>query len=115
MQALNVVENARFEADKANKVQVVKSDQLNIDAVYLKPGQSHGPMRLPDRDRCLVVLSGHGQLALHVSPVDQRIELTKGMIALAPRGTWHAIVNSGAEDLVVALASQFPVRIEEQG
>jgi hypothetical protein len=51
MQALNVIENPRFECDKSTKIQVIKSNQIGVDALYLKPGQAHGPHRLPDRDR----------------------------------------------------------------
>lgn len=115
MQALNVIQNARFESEKASKLQVVKSDQLNVDALFLRPGQSFGPFRLPDRDRAFITLSGRGELVLHAEPVDQRIELTPGMLALAPRNTWHAVVNTGGENLILALAAQFPVRVEERG
>jgi quercetin dioxygenase-like cupin family protein len=115
MQALNVIENPRFEGDKATKIQVVKTTQVNVDGLFLKPGQTHGPHRLPDRDRVLIALSGRGELVLHTEPVDQRIELTPGMIALAPRGTWHAVVSTGTDNLIVALASEFPARVEERG
>ncbi len=115
MQALNILENPRFESDRASKLQVVKSDQIAVDGLFLKPGQSHGPLRLPDRDRAVIVLGGKGELVLHADPVDQRIELSAGMIALAPRAMWHAVVNTGSENLVVSLASQFPVPVEEHG
>jgi quercetin dioxygenase-like cupin family protein len=115
MQALNVIDNPRFEGDKATKIQVVKTDQLNVDALFLKPGQTHGPHRLPDRDRAFIVISGKGELVLHTEPVDQRIDLTPGMIVLAPRATWHAVVTTGTENLVLALASEFPARVEERG
>jgi len=115
MQAENVIQKPRFEGDKATKVQVVKSTQLTVDALYLKPGQSHGPHRLPDRDRVVIGLSGKGELVLHSEPVDQRIDLTPGMIALAPRGTWHSIVSTTTDSLIVGLASEFPTRVEDRG
>ena len=115
MQALNLLENPRVEGDTSSKVQVVKSSQLSVDGLFLRAGQSHGPMRLPQRDRAVVCLSGRGELVLHTEPVDQRIELTAGMVAMAPQGTWHAIVAAADSDLVVTLASQFPVRVEERG
>lgn len=115
MQALNIVQNPRFEGDKSSKLQVVKSDQLAIDGLFLKAGQSHGPMRLPERDRAVICLSGTGELVLHTEPVDQRIELSPGMIALAPRGIWHAVLAGKDANLIVALSSQFPVRVEERG
>lgn len=114
MQALNVIENPRFEGDKASKIQVVKSDQIAVDALYLKPDQTHGPYRLPERDRAVVVLSGKGELIIGRYP-EERIELTPGMVALAPRNTWHAVRADKDSTLVVALTSQFPVRVEEPG
>lgn len=114
MQALNVIDNPRFEGDKATKIQVVKTSQLNVDALFLKSGQSHGPLRLPDRDRAFIVVSGKGELVLQTEP-EQRIDLSPGSIALAPRGTWHAVISTGTENLVIALASEFPVKVEERG
>lgn len=113
MQALNLLQNPRFSSDKSSKVQVAKSEQLAADGLFLKAGQAHGPMRLPERDRAVVCLSGEGELVLHTEPVDQRIELRPGMVALAPKGVWHAIVSKG--DLVATVVSQFPVRVEERG
>ena len=86
-----------------------------VDALFLRPGQQHGPFRLPNRDRSVIVISGKGELVIHADPVDQRIDLAPGLIALAPRDTWHAILNTGHGDLVVALASQFPAQVEERG
>jgi quercetin dioxygenase-like cupin family protein len=115
MQALNIVENPRFESEKASKLQAVKSPQLAVDGLFLRAGQAHGPMRLPERDRVVVCVQGQGELVIHTEPVDQRIELKPGMVALAPKGTWHAIIASGGSDLIVSVASQFPVRVEERG
>lgn len=115
MQALNVIKNPSYEADKSSKLQVVKTDQLAIDGLFLRAGQTQAPARLPDRDRTFIVLQGRGELVLHTQPVDQRIELEPGMIALVPRGTWHAVLNNGGEDMILALATQFPVRVEERG
>jgi len=115
MQALNIVENPRFESEKYGKVQVVKSPQLAVDGLFLKAGQSLGPTRLPQRDRAVVCVAGRGELVLHTDTVDQRIELTPGMVAMAPQGTWHALVAGADSELVVTVASQFPVRVEERG
>lgn len=114
MQALNVIENPKFEGDKAAKVQVVKTDQLAVDALYLKPGQVHGPFRC-DRDRALSTLSGAGEIVLATEPIEQVIALKPGQIVLAPRGTWHTVRNAGSDNLVLTLASQFPIRVEERG
>ncbi len=113
MQAQNLLQNPRFSADKSQKVQVAKSDQLAADGLFLRGGQVHGPHRLPAGDRVFVCVSGTGELVLHTEPVDQRIELTPGMVALAPRGVWHAVVAKS--DLVATVVSEFPVRVEERG
>ena len=115
MQALNLLENPRFETDKSSKVPVVKSAQLSVDGLFLKAGQSHGPTRLPERDRAVVCVSGYGELVIHTETVNQRIELRPGMVAMAPHGAWHAVVAGPESELVVALTSQFPVRVEERG
>lgn len=115
MQALNVVENPRFESAKSSKLQVVKTEQLSVDGLFLRAGQSHGPARLPERDRSIVCVSGSGELVIHTEPVDQRIALTPGMVALVPRGTWHAVIASQGSDLIATTVSQFPVRVEERG
>lgn len=115
MQALNILQNARFEGVKGTKLQVVKSDQLSVDALWLRPGEATQPQRLPERDRAITVVSGRGELVLLTEPVEQRIELVPGMVVNAPRGVWHSIRNTGADTLACALASQFPVRVENHG
>ena len=115
MQAQNIVENARYASEKSSKVQVVKTEQLSVDGLFLRAAQSHGPARLPEHDRVLVCVSGTGELVLDTEPVKQHIELKPGMVALAPRGVWHKVTASAGSDLIVTTASPFPVRIEERG
>lgn len=115
MQALNILENPKLEGEKGTKVQAVKSEQVAVDALYVRPGTAHGPHLLPENDRVIVVLEGSGELKMQTEPVPQIIPLAKGTTVMAPRNTWHAIVNTGASPLVCALASKFPVRIHEKG
>lgn len=115
MQATNVIKNSRFEGDKATKVQVVKTEQLSIDALYLQPSQQHGPHRLPNRDRAITVLEGSVVVAIHTQPVEKRIDAKVGDVVLAPKGVWHTILNTSGANAVVLLAAQFPVQVEEQG
>jgi quercetin dioxygenase-like cupin family protein len=115
MQALNILSNQKFEGVRGTKVPVVKSDQLAVDALYLRAGESTQPQRLPERDRTVVVIAGTGELVMNGDVVDQRIELAPGVVALAPRGVWHSVRNLGTDALVCALATQFPVRVENQG
>jgi len=113
VQALNVLETTRFDPSHAAKQEAVKTPELSVDALYLRPGQRHGPVRL-DRDRAYLVLSGRGELVLEGEPL-MRIALVPGLIALAPAGTWHAVAGGAEGDLVVAASSPFPVRVEERG
>lgn len=114
MQTTNVIKNPRFEGDKATKVQVVKTSQLAVDALYLKPGQQHGPHRLPTRDRAIAVIEGSVVVAVH-RDVEERVDATAGEVVLAPRGVWHTILNTSGQNAVLLLSSQFPVQVEERG
>ena len=42
MQSVNLISDARYSDDKANTMHAVKTDQLMVDGVYLKPGQGTG-------------------------------------------------------------------------
>src|SRR5207253_1372368 len=48
VQSVNLISDARFSDDKPNVLHAVKTDQLLIDAVYLKPGQSTGWKKMAD-------------------------------------------------------------------
>lgn len=115
MQATNIIKNSRFEGDKATKTQVVKTEQLSIDALYVKPIQQHGPHRLPNRDRAITVIEGSVVVALHTQPVEKRIEMKVGDVVLAPQGVWHTILNTSGSNAILLLSAQFPVQVEEQG
>jgi quercetin dioxygenase-like cupin family protein len=113
MQVQNLLESPRFDALKAHKVQVVKSDQLAVDGLFVAAGKAYGPHRLPNADREVSCLSGSGELVIHTETVDQRIALEPGAVVLAPRNAWHAVVAK--TDLVVTVANPFPARVEERG
>lgn len=115
MQALNILANPSFEGIRGTKIPIVKSDQVAVDALYLRAGESTQPQRLPERDRTVIVVAGRGELVMNSDVVDQRIELVPGMVACAPRGVWHSVRNTGPDSLVCALATQHPVRVENQG
>lgn len=114
MQATNVIKNPRFEDDKGSKLQVVKTPQLAVDALYLKPGQQHGPHRLPTRDRAIAVVEGSVVVAVH-NDIEERVDAAPGAVVLAPKGVWHTILNTSGQNAVLLLSSQFPAPVEERG
>jgi quercetin dioxygenase-like cupin family protein len=116
VQSLNLISDARFSDDKPNTLHVVKTDQLLVDALYLKPGQRTGWRKLADSDRAFVCVQGEGELVLETAAVgnELRIPLATGAVALAPRATFHDLV-AGPGGMVCSALSRFPVRVVEKG
>ncbi len=116
MQSVNLISDARFSDDKATVLHAVKTDQLAIDGLYLKPNQSTGWTKNPDGDRGYICVQGTGELVLETASVgnELRIALTVGSVALAPRGTFHEVV-AGPQGMVASALAKFPVRVIERG
>jgi len=51
VQSVNLISDARFTDDKPNTLHAVKTDQLLVEGVYLKPGQRTGWRKIADGDR----------------------------------------------------------------
>ena len=112
MQLLNALAEIRTAADRPNKVNAVKTDQLVVDVVYFTAGQAQGWFRHPDADRILVVLKGEG--AVHVEAASPlHLPLQAGVVCLVPRGAWHRV--EAKTELVLAQAVRFPYKLEERG
>jgi len=116
VQTVNLISDARFTDDKPNVLHAVKTDQLLVDGVYLKPGQRTGWRKIADADRAFVCIQGQGELVLETSAAgnELRIALATGAVALAPRGTFHDLL-AGSEGMVCSALSRFPVRVVEKG
>jgi quercetin dioxygenase-like cupin family protein len=116
MQSVNLISDARFTDDRPNTLHAVKTDQLLIDGLYLKPGQRSGWKKASDSDRAFVCVQGTGELVLETQAAgnELRIPLSTGAVALAPRGVFHDLI-AGAGGLVCSAVSKFPVRIVEKG
>ena len=115
MQSLNLITEARFTDPKPNVQHAVKTDQLLVEAVYLKPGQ-RTDWHKPDADRAFVCVQGTGELVLESLQAgnEQRIPLAVGAVALAPRGVFYDLI-AGPQGLICSALSKFPVRIFEKG
>lgn len=116
MQSLNLIADARYTDDRAEITHAVKTDQLSVDGVYLKPNQRTGWTKNPDGDRVYICLQGTGELVLETAAAgnELRIAMSPGAVALAPRGTFHELVG-GPTGMVSSATSKFPVRVIERG
>ena len=116
MQSVNLISDARYSDDKANTMHAVKTDQLMVDGMYLKAGQGTGWRKSPESDQAFLCVQGGDDLVLETASVgnELRIPLSVGAVALAPRGTFHAVV-AGPQGMVCSAISRFPVRLVEKG
>jgi quercetin dioxygenase-like cupin family protein len=116
VQSVNLIADARYADDKPNVLHAVKTDQLLVDGVYLKPAQKTGWRKHPDADRAYICVQGAGELVLETEAAgnELRIPLAPGAVALAPRGVFHDVI-AGAGGMVCSALSKFPVRMVEKG
>jgi quercetin dioxygenase-like cupin family protein len=116
MQSVNLIADARYTDDKPNTLHAVKTDQLLVDGVYLKPGQKTGWHKHPDTDCAYVCIQGSGELVLETVAAgnELRIPLGPGAVALAPRAVFYDLI-AGPQGLVCSSLSKFPVRVVEKG
>ena len=116
MQTVNLIADARYTDDKPNVLHAVKTDQLLVDGVYLKPAQKTGWHKHPDADRAFVCVQGSGELVLETVAAgnELRLPLVPGAVALAPREVFHDLI-AGPQGMVCSALSKFPVRVVEKG
>ncbi len=116
MQSVNLISDARYTDDQPTVLHAVKTDQLLVDGVYLKPMQKTGWRKHPDADRAFLCVQGAGELVLETAAAgnELRIPLAPGAVALAPRGVFHDLI-AGAQGMVCSALSKFPVRVVEKG
>ena len=116
MQTVNLIADARYTDDKPNVLHAVKTDQLLVDGVYLKPAQKTGWHKHPDADRAYICVQGDGELVLETVSAgnELRIPLGPGAVALAPRGVFYDLI-AGPQGMVCSAVSKFPVRVVEKG
>ena len=116
MQTVNLIADARYTDDKPNVLHAVKTDQLLVDGVYLKPAQKTGWHKHPDADRAYICVQGDGELVLETVSAgnELRIPLGPGAVALAPRGVFYDLI-AGPRGMVCSALSKFPVRVVEKG
>ena len=113
---MNLIADAQYTDDKPNVLHAVKTDQLLVDGMYLKPMQKTGWHKSPDADRAYLCVQGSGELVMETTAAgnELRIPLAPGAVALAPRGVFYDVV-AGPQGMVCSALSKFPVRVVEKG
>lgn len=81
---------AAFSDEKMKKVNLYESRRLFCDVYCLKPGQSQKDHTHEANDKIYHQLTG----ACRVRIGDQTHNLTPGMVAVAPAGILHGVVNA---------------------
>jgi quercetin dioxygenase-like cupin family protein len=116
VQSVNLIADARFSDDKATALHAIKTDQLLVDGLYFKAGQSTGWSKSPDADQAFLCVQGAGELVLETAAAgnELRVPLGNGAIALAPRGVFHQLV-AGSQGMICAAFTRFPHRSLEKG
>jgi len=93
VQSVNLLADARFSDDKPNTLHAVKTDQLLVDGVYLKPGQKTGWHKHPDADRAL----GHRHpLAFDRNPIGALAKIIFGAMAIGDVAAGHPVRSDHA-------------------
>jgi mannose-6-phosphate isomerase-like protein (cupin superfamily) len=102
MQRVTVTSEARFAADKMQKVGLFESRRFFCDLYCLAPGQAQRPHSHADSDKVYYVLSGRP--TIHVG--EEVADVEPGVAVLAPAGLSHGVDNrsSGPVTLLVFMA-----------
>lgn len=83
------------------------SDRMAITMVHCEPGSEQPMHSHPDADQVYVIVAGRGLMR-----VDQDAEAVEpGTLVFIPRGSEHAIRNTGTERLVYVSATSPPFEI----
>ena len=116
MQSVNLLNDARYTDERPTVLHAVKTDQLLVDGVYLKPGQTTGWHKHPDADRAFLCVQGSGEVVLETIAAgnELRVPLGPGAVVLVPRDVFHDLI-AGPQGMVCSALSKFPVRMVEKG
>ena len=99
MQSVNLISDARYTDDKPHVLHAVKTDQLLVDAVYLKPGQRTGWRKIADADRAFLCVQGQGELVLETTAVGNELRaLPGGRYSIE---AWHEQLGRASQSVQV--------------
>ena len=96
-EAIRPEEHAVFSAGKMGKSTIFRSDRILVGLNCFEPGQEHRLHTHAGQDKVYHVLSGEGRFVLDGNEID----MTAGMMLIAPEGVAHGIRNTSEERLIV--------------
>lgn len=98
-------EAAVYDAAKMGKATIFRSDRVLVGLNAFEPGQEHALHAHSGMDKVYHVLEGEGLFLLE----GREVEMTAGVMLVAPEGVPHGIRNTGAGRLlVVAILAPAP-------
>ena len=95
--AIRPEQSAVFSAEKMGKSTIFRSDRIMVGLNCFEPGQEHALHAHEGMDKVYHVLSGSGLFVLE----GEEIDMSAGVMLVAPEGVPHGIRNTGQERLVV--------------
>lgn len=111
MQQVNVCTGKEFKDSTVNRITHIKTERINQETYYFKPGQVIDYHRHPEGDQIFFVHEGEG-LCYIDDGKEESAELKPGMVVLAPKGIWHKIVAT--TELIVSAATSQPSGLEKK-
>ena len=88
-----VLNTTDFEAARA--VRAAKLNELGFVAVCMAPGEANAGHSHTIVEEMLIVQKGHGQIQIE----NDTFDLCPGSVAIVPAGKFHAVCNTGSENL----------------
>ena len=97
MQIKRWSDEAKFSAEKFQKVNLFDSERMFCDIYCFEPGQQQSLHSHADNDKIYHVIEGSGTFTVG----SESKALDSGWTVLCPPGEDHGVVNTGSERLVV--------------
>lgn len=88
---------ARFSAEKMQKINLFETPNFFCDVYCLEPGQDQKPHKHSDADKVYYVLEGEGSFLVG----EKEYRLGSGQVVLAAAGEEHGVRNDGISRLRV--------------
>ena len=96
-EAFRPEKHAVFRPDKMGKATLFESSRILVGLNSFEPGQEHKLHAHEGMDKVYQVLAGTGLFLLEGS----EIEMSPGLMLVAPEGVAHGVRNTGGEQLVL--------------
>ena len=95
--AVRPEEHAVFKPDKMGKATLFESERILVGLNSFEPGQEHALHAHAGMDKVYQVVAGSGVFLLE----GREVEMSPGIVLVAPEGVPHGIRNTSTDRLVV--------------